>query len=71
MSAIKYKIKNHSRFMLLSSIEIVWNSYCSDSLSSETKISYHNFIENLEKDVSLPHSDIDGFEIFAICTDTD
>lgn len=71
MSSVKHKIKSPALFMLLSNIELAWSSYSIDSLSDETRISYHKFIENLEKDVSLPYSDIIGFEIFAVCTDED
>lgn len=62
----KFPIKNISGFMLLESIENVWNSHCIDSLSDKTKNSYSIFIKNLENEIALPAGDINEFQIYAV-----
>ncbi len=71
MSENKYMIKNISGFMLLSGIENIWNTYCTDSLSDDTKNSYYIFIKNLEKEIALPTGDIDRFQIYAVFKNTE
>lgn len=69
MSKNKYIIENFSAFLILSGIENIWNTYCTDSLSDETKENYNTFIKSMEKEIALPNGDIDTFQVFAVFND--